>query len=79
MNLDGQTSTIVNEPLFFTHCTSANVSDGAGLIEMLSQRMDYFWVKPVNIPKITIRLDHGCHPEKLIKDLPQGMPKLCEQ
>jgi hypothetical protein len=41
---------------FFTHCTPANVSDDAGLIEMLSQNIDYFKSKPVNIAKITILL-----------------------
>lgn len=41
---------------FFTHCTPANVSDDRGLIEMLSDNIDYFRSKPVNIPKITILL-----------------------
>ncbi|MEO1400391.1 MAG: transposase, partial [Cyanobacteria bacterium J06635_1] len=50
---------------FFTHCTPAHVSDDAGLIEMLIKHMDYFRAKPVNIPKITILLDHGYHPDKL--------------
>jgi hypothetical protein len=31
----------------------------AGLLEMLTQNIDYFKSKPVNIPKITILLDHG--------------------
>ena len=31
-------------------------------IEMLIDHLDYFRKKPVNIPKITIRLDHGYHP-----------------
>ncbi|MEH2451211.1 MAG: transposase [Nostoc sp.] len=44
---------------FFTHCTKANVSDDTGLIEMLTEKIDYFKSKPVNIPKITILLDHG--------------------
>jgi len=56
---------------FFTHCTKANVSDDQGLIEMLSHNLDYFRAKPVNIPKITILLDHGYHPEKLIAALEQ--------
>lgn len=47
---------------FFRHCTSANVSDDQGLIEMLIDHLDYFRKKPVNIPKITILLDHGYHP-----------------
>jgi hypothetical protein len=46
---------------FDTHCTKANISDDAGLIEMLTQHKDYFPSKPVNIPKITILLNHGYH------------------
>ncbi len=65
---------------FFTHCTKASVSDDAGLIEMLSENIDYFKSKPVNIPKITILLDHGYHPEhlreKLEKVYPQIMTKI---
>ncbi|WP_287288358.1 hypothetical protein [Okeania sp. SIO2B9] len=33
---------------FFTYCTKANVSDDQGLIEMLSDNIDYFKSKPVN-------------------------------
>ncbi|WP_242054053.1 hypothetical protein [Nostoc sp. FACHB-888] len=54
---------------FFSHCTKANVSDDQGLIEMLSVHIDYFKSKPVNIPKITILLDNGYHPEKLEQEL----------
>ena len=54
---------------FFTHCTRANLSDDAGLLEMLSNNIDYFKSKPVNIPKITILLDNGYHPDKLITEL----------
>ena len=54
---------------FFTHCTSANVSDDAGLIEMLTQNIDYFQSKPMNIPKLTILLAHGYHPEHLTQEL----------
>ena len=65
---------------FFTHCTPANVSDDAGLIEMLTQHLDYFRAKPVNVPKITILLDHGYHPDTLTEALeavyPQIMRKL---
>lgn len=50
---------------FFTHCTAASVSDDQGLIEMLTNNLDYFRSKPVNIPKITILLDNGYHPAKL--------------
>jgi transposase len=61
---------------FFTHCTKANVSDDQGLIEMLSRNVDYFRTKPVNLPKITILLDHGYHPDKLISALQQLYPQI---
>jgi hypothetical protein len=61
---------------FFTHCTKANVSDDAGLIEMLTLHIDYFKAKPVNIPKITILLDHGYHIETLIATLEQVYPQI---
>lgn len=61
---------------FFTHCTPANVSDDAGLIEMLSINIDYFRSKPVNIPKITILLDHGYHPKKLREALEKVYPQI---
>ncbi|HYW21916.1 MAG TPA: hypothetical protein VE956_21920 [Nodularia sp. (in: cyanobacteria)] len=49
---------------FFTHCTKASISDDLGLIEMLSINIDYFKSKPIELPKITILIDHGYHPEK---------------
>ncbi len=61
---------------FFTHCTPASVSDDMGLVEMLSQNIDYFKSKPVNIPKITILLDHGYHPEYLTQKLEQIYPQI---
>lgn len=61
---------------FFTHCTKANVSDDTGLIEMLTQNINYFQSKPVNIPKITILLDHGYHPEHLRKELEKIYPQI---
>ena len=33
---------------FLTYCSKANVSDDRGLIEMLSDNIDYFKSKPVN-------------------------------
>jgi hypothetical protein len=54
---------------FFTHCTKANVSDDAGLLEMLTLNIDYFQSKTVNIPKITILLDRGYHIDYLIEAL----------
>lgn len=61
---------------FFTHCTKANVSDDAGLIEMLTKKIDYFKSKPVNIPKITILLDHGYQPERLTIELNKIYPQI---
>jgi hypothetical protein len=61
---------------FFTHCTKANVSDDAGLIEMLTLNLDYFKSKPVNIPKITILLDHGYHVDVLTVALEQVYPQI---
>jgi transposase len=61
---------------FFTHCTKANVSDDKGLIEMLSDNIDYFKSKPVNIPKIKFLLDNGYHPEKLEEELKKIYPQI---
>lgn len=61
---------------FFTHCTSANISDEAGLIELFVQNVDYFRSKPVNIPKITILIDNGYHPEKLQEALEKVYPQI---
>nr|WP_228024929.1 helicase-related protein [cf. Phormidesmis sp. LEGE 11477] len=61
---------------FFTLCTPANVSDDAGLIEMLIRNIDYFRAKPVNIPKITILLDNGYHPDKLSEALESVYPNV---
>ena len=61
---------------FFTHCTPANVSDDIGLIEMFTKHIDYFRSKPVNIPKITILLDHGYHPDKLTEALEAVYPQI---
>jgi len=61
---------------FFTLCTPANLSDDAGLIELLTQNIDYFRSKPVNIPKITILLDHGYHPDTLQQVLEKVYPQI---
>lgn len=61
---------------FFTHCTPANLSDDAGLLEMLIENIDDFKSKPVNLPKITILLDHGYHPESLTEALKQVYPQI---
>ncbi|WP_334694084.1 hypothetical protein [Nostoc sp.] len=65
---------------FFTHCTRASVSDDLGLIELLSQNLDYFRAKPMNIPKITIlhgrrlpsREDHSRPANTLSSDYDQA-------
>ena len=64
---------------FFTHCTSANLSDDAGLLEMLTLNIDYFRSKPMNIPKITILLDHGYHPDHLTQELEQVYPQMMQK
>lgn len=56
--------------------SKANVSDDQGLIEMLWQNIDYFKVKPVNIPKITILVDHGYHPETIRQALQEIYPQI---
>ncbi len=61
---------------FFTHCTKASLSDDKGLIEMLLKNINYFKSKPVNIPKITILLDHGYHLEKLRTELQKVYPQI---
>jgi ethanolamine ammonia-lyase small subunit len=60
----------------YRRATKASVSDDAGLMEMLSKNIDYFKSKPVNIPKITILLDHGYHPEHLTEDLKKIYPQI---
>ena len=61
---------------FFTHCTKANVSDDQGLIEMLSDNIDYFKSKPADLPKTTILLDNGYHPEKIKEELEKVYPEI---
>jgi transposase len=61
---------------FFTHCTKASVSDDDGLLEMLTLNIDYFKSKPVNIPKITILVDHGYHPDYLTEQLHKVYPQI---
>ena len=61
---------------FFTHYTPANISDDQGLIEMLTANINYFKSKPMNVPKITILLDNGYHPDKIITALKKVYPKI---
>ena len=43
---------------------------------MLTLNIDYFKSKPVNIPKITILLDHGYHIDVLTEALEQVYPEI---
>ena len=43
---------------------------------MLKNNLSYFKSKPVNIPKITILLDNGYHPDKLQKELEKIYPQI---
>ena len=52
------------------------VSDDQGLIELLTQNIDYFKSKPLELPKITILVDRGYHPEKLRISLEQIYPQI---
>lgn len=61
---------------FFTHCTKASVTNDQGLIELLSNNLAYFQAKSVNIPKITILLDHGYHPDSIRIALQQRYPQV---
>ena len=61
---------------FFTHGTPANVSDDAGLVEMFTQNIEYFKLKPVNIEKTTILLDHGYHIDYLVRELQKVYPQI---
>ena len=52
------------------------MSDDQGLIEMLTDNVDYFRAKPVNIAKITILLDNGYHPNKITLALQKLYPQI---
>ena len=61
---------------FFSHCTKASLSDDQGLIQMLTQHINYFQRKPMNIPKITILVDHGYHINTLTTGLEKVYPDI---
>jgi hypothetical protein len=61
---------------FFAHCTKANLSDDQGLIEMLTINIDYFQLKPLELPKTTIWLDNGYHPQKIEEELVKIYPEM---
>ena len=62
-----------------THCTRANVSDDAGLQLGMTHNMVYFRSKQVNIPKMTILLAHGYHPEHLMQELELVYPQIIKK
>ncbi|MEG4572172.1 hypothetical protein QUA56_05505 [Microcoleus sp. N3A4] len=43
---------------------------------MLTQNIDYFKSQPLELPKITILVDRGYHPEKLTSSLEQIYPQI---
>jgi len=45
-------------------------------MEMLTQHLDYFRAKPAHLPKNTILLDNGYHPEQLQSALEQVYPQI---
>ncbi len=49
---------------FFAHCIPANLSDDQVLIELLTRGIDYFKLKPSELPKMTILLAHIPHPSR---------------
>ena len=61
---------------FFAHCTPANLSDDQGLIELLTWGIDYFKLKPSELPKTTILVDNGYHPDKIEKELVKVYPEI---
>jgi hypothetical protein len=64
---------------FFTHCTKASETDNQGLIEMIRNNLEYFISKPVNIPKITLLLDHGYHPDVIQTALEEVYPGIMKK
>jgi hypothetical protein len=51
----------------------------AGLMERLTKNINYFKSQPVNIPKITILLDHGYYLEHLTAKLQNIYPQIKTQ
>jgi hypothetical protein len=43
---------------------------------MLSRNIDYFKTRPVAIPKLTILVDHGYHPDSSIQALQEIYPEI---
>jgi Transposase DDE domain len=45
-------------------------------VKLLTQNIEYFKSKPVNIKKITILLDHGYHMDSLVRKLQKVYPAI---
>lgn len=52
------------------------MTDDQGLIEMLIEHIDYFREKPLELPKITIMLDQGYHPDTIQTALEAVYPEI---
>ena len=63
----------------FTHCTKANISDDKGLVEILTENIDYFKNRPLDLPKLTILLDNGYHPDAITKQLVNVYPEIMDK
>ncbi|WP_446684834.1 transposase [Cyanobacterium sp. IPPAS B-1200] len=61
---------------FFTYCTKASISDDRGLIMMLSENIDYFRAKSMNVHKITILVDSCYHPDFIMRELKKVYPQM---
>ena len=57
-------------------CNASSESNDQGLIELLGHNLSYFRTKPVNIPKVTILLDHAYHPDVIVKALQVLYPQI---
>jgi hypothetical protein len=52
------------------------VSDDQGLIELLSLNIDYFKARPLDLPNLTILVDHGYHPDSITEALQKIYPQI---
>jgi Transposase DDE domain len=56
--------------------TTANISDDQGFVNLITTYIKYFKEKPVNTKKITILLDNGYHPLKIMEKLKIIYPQI---
>ena len=62
---------------YFIKCTAANISDDAGLLEIIKENKEYFMTVPDG-HRITILLDNGYHKEYLEVEIEKIEPRLRE-